>query len=306
MIGNKVIDKVRFPFESEEDFRKHLLSEMIEASPDYIVITDIKGNIIYCNPATRDMIGIKNEEDIQLAFLCSMGECNLITNEGIISGIKEGIWNGEAFIIRYDGVEIPVSQTIVAHKSESGEVEYLSIIARDITERKQLEYMMSRQALYDTLTGLPNRRHLYQILEQITENPNEAEKIAFLFIDLDGFKEVNDDLGHHAGDEVLKTTAFRLQRIIRNCDFICRYAGDEFVVILKLKGAEGIRIIAERILDSLNKPYLIENKEVKISGSIGVSVYPDHGHDEELLIKMADKAMYEVKKNGKGNFRIHN
>ncbi|HHY73321.1 MAG TPA: diguanylate cyclase [Bacillus bacterium] len=284
-----------------------LLVETIEASPDFIVITDISGNGLYYNTAARQILGIKKEESFLLASAYSPLTHELIFNEGIPTAIEKGVWKGETSILKHDGTEMPVSQIIIAHKADNGEVQFLSIMAHDITERKQLESMFSRQALYDALTGLPNRRHLYQKLAQIIGDASQEDRFAILFMDLDGFKVINDSLGHQAGDKVLQTTAARLKRYIREIDFVSRYAGDEFVIVLKhVKELDEIRLIANRIIKILSQPFQLEEKEVQISGSIGVSLYPYHGTDEVQLIKIADEAMYEVKKRGKGTYQIYN
>lgn len=292
--------------QKKTDFNDRLV-KTIEHSPDIIMITDKNFNVLYYNPAAQRLLNIHKDGDVQLANIYPNWARDLLMNEGIPTAIEMGVWKGETSILKCNGVELHISQTIVAHKSESGEIQFFSTIARDISEIKKREYWMTRQALYDTLTGLPNRRHLYQVLEQTITNPNPEERVAILFIDLDGFKEINDKYGHYVGDEVLKMVANRLTDTIRECDLVSRYAGDEFVVLIKyVQTCSIIKQILERIIETINQPLLFEDMTLQVSGSIGVSSYPDDGNVKEQLIEIADNAMYEAKRKGKGNFHIYN
>lgn len=287
-------------------FRKQAMHQqekmmvMIEGSPDFIVFMNINGNILYQNPAALQMLGTHEEDCISIAALHPKWGCDLIFDEGIPMAIEKGVWKGETSILKHDGTEIPVSQVVVAHKSESGKVEFLSSVSRDITERKELETMVKRQALYDVVTNLPNRRYLYQKLSQTIANSIKEQRFAIMFIDLDGFKAINDTFGHQIGDMVLDITASRLKSCVRKYDFISRFAGDEFIILLEnIEALDVIKQVAGRIVETFHQPFYLAGHKIKVTVSIGVSLYPDHGSDEETLINKADQAMYQIKRQRK-------
>lgn len=159
-------------------------------------------------------------------------------------------------------------------------------------------------ANHDTLTGLPTRRLSMDRLENaIAVAKRNTTKIAIMFVDLDGFKEVNDSLGHDAGDLVLKETAQRLSACVREVDTVARIGGDEFWILLSnITNANSIVTIAEKIIKVVSDTYKVEDTEIKIGASLGIAVYPDHQSNPQELIKLADKAMYEVKRQGKNNY----
>jgi diguanylate cyclase (GGDEF)-like protein len=179
-------------------------------------------------------------------------------------------------------------------------------LREEINEHKKTENLLSEMASRDHLTNLPNRRRLEEILEQsiITSKVNK-DKICVLFVDLDGFKAVNDNYGHDKGDIVLVTVAKRLSEAVRSCDMVSRIGGDEFVMILKnITSISEIKEICHRIVTSVGKPILLDVEETKatVTASIGISISPYDGENVEKLIINADKAMYIAKKNGKNQF----
>lgn len=185
---------------------------------------------------------------------------------------------------------------------EEDRISHIVGSATDITERKKLEIELQRYANYDKLTGLPNRRLFFERLEQmVVEGERYGNKFALLFVDLDGFKEINDSYGHDAGDEVLITAGNRLQECVRKSDTVARMGGDEFTVIVRnIESTESIERIVKKIHEALQETMCIDSFECSINSSIGVAIYPDNGADSETLLKNADSSMYEVKRNGKG------
>lgn len=169
-------------------------------------------------------------------------------------------------------------------------------------ERKRLQNMISHLALHDALTGLPNRRLLMEHLTRDIETGKRDKKlIAVLVLDLDNFKGINDQFGHHIGDQVLIKVAHRLQYLLRKCDVIARIGGDEFVIpIPHIRSAEQARIVAEKIIEAFKEPIQVENVRLTLSFSIGIALFPAHAGDPYALIKAADKAMYSAKETGKG------
>jgi len=178
---------------------------------------------------------------------------------------------------------------------------------QDITEQKVIEKKIEYMAHHDALTGLPNRTLAKARAEQIIAQAKRSDsKAAFLFIDLDGFKAINDTLGHSVGDLMLKTIASRLKECVRECDIISRQGGDEFLLILSdLKEENVIASTTEKILAELEKSFDTNEHTLSLSGSIGISIYPDHGESFELLLKNADTAMYKAKESGKNGYHFY-
>jgi len=185
---------------------------------------------------------------------------------------------------------------------EDGQVVYIVGSATDITERKRLEIELEKQANYDKLTGLPNRKLFFERLERhIVESQRDRNQFAVLFIDLDGFKGINDSYGHEVGDEVLITVGNRIQKCLRKSDTVARMGGDEYSVLLRgTADKQAAERVAKKIHMSLQKVMPIENNDCFVDSSIGIAIYPCDGEESEQLLKNADSAMYDVKKNGKG------
>lgn len=167
---------------------------------------------------------------------------------------------------------------------------------------------LQHQAFYDPLTGLPNRLLLKdRIVTAISSAKRYNQQVAILFLDLDRFKIINDTFGHKVGDLLLQEVGKRLQRHVREIDTVTRLGGDEFVVVLNEQNSpEGVIKVVESIMETLNRSYLIEGLEIATSASIGITVYPQHGQDQDLLLKRADETLYKVKKQGGKNYQFYN
>ena len=300
-IGYRGIDR-DITLRKQNERRQQQLLDIIEASPDFIATLDTTGKSMYYNPAARRMLGI-DEDNLANETANQRWVTDIIKTTGIPTAIEKGHWKGETTIFKENGIEIPVSQMIVAHKSENGVVEFLSTIAHDITERKALEKVIQYQANFDSLTNLPNRRSLHEKFSKIKDNFTEQSRVAVLFMDLDNFKDINDNLGHEIVDQLLTMTAARLKNCVEETDFVCRYGGDEFILILEniQNEAEGIEK-AGWILAAFQEPFALDEYSLKVTGSIGMSIYPDDGIDLASLIQKADNAMYHIKREGKNNF----
>jgi len=171
---------------------------------------------------------------------------------------------------------------------------------------EQYSRALESQALHDALTGLPNRRLLMDRLSlAIAHAGRNTSTMAVMFLDLDGFKQINDTLGHDAGDTLLSMVADRLVATVRQQDTVARVGGDEFVIGLwELNHADGVATLASKVIRAVSQPYLIQGRDVNITASVGVGIYPLHGKDVETLMKRADLALYEAKRAGKNHYRI--
>ncbi|MEK3936900.1 diguanylate cyclase [Sporosarcina sp. FSL W7-1349] len=299
-VGYRGIDR-DITLRKQYERRQQQLLDIMEASPDFIATLDISGNGLYYNPAARKIMGI-HEEDAIRGKSNLVWETGIIKSKGIPTAIEKGFWKGESVILDKDENEIPVSQIIVAHKSQEGVVEFLSTIAHDISERKELEKVVHYQANYDLLTDLPNRRSLHHKLAQM-ENLAGDRKVAVLFIDLDNFKEINDRLGHEVGDRILQKTASLLRSCAGVGDFIYRYGGDEFLLITEnIDNYNDVEEKMNRIMKAFQEPFQLKGQSFQVKSSIGISVYPDDGKDMASLIQNADHAMYRVKRERKNHF----
>ena len=188
-----------------------------------------------------------------------------------------------------------------AERDEQGVATHLMAICQDITARRAAEEHATHLSQHDGLTGLPNRSLLRDRLQRaVLQAVRDRSRLALLFIDLDRFKEVNDSLGHEAGDDLLRLAALRLQQAVRDSDTVGRLGGDEFVVLLpQLHSADEARRVADKLLHTMQAPFTLRDTPVTMSASIGVSLYPDDGHDGDELMRHADSAMYRAKGSGR-------
>ena len=225
--------------------------------------------------------------------------------EPLRNGERDKI-NFETVHKRKDGTTYPVEVRLQLSSLEKPPV-YVAMIL-DITERKKAEDKLNYLAYYDNLTGLPNRCLLIDRLQQAMKEANRNEQlVAVLFIDIDHFKKINDSMGHETGDILLKESAQRLRNCVRESDTVARLGGDEFTLVLTyMKNINDVINIAEQILEGFSKPFHIKNKNLFITASIGITLYPldDNGTDD--LLRDADTAMYHAKENGRNNFQFYN
>lgn len=198
--------------------------------------------------------------------------------------------------------------TLYAFRIGPPEQKRVAILFNDITEQKRMEEEIKRIAYHDDLTDLPNRRLFMDIVNiRVAEARRNKNKLAILYMDLDKFKDVNDTLGHEAGDELLKEVAKRLKLSIRESDTVARVGGDEFNIILaNITHAEDITTVAQKIIESFNENFMIEDHELHITTSIGIGIYPDDSEEIETIFRYADQAMYKVKEMGRNTFLFYN
>lgn len=286
-----------------------LSAQMFDSSHEAMVITDRNNLIVSVNDAFTTLTGYAREEALgKNPRILQSGRHDRAFYQGMwTSLIKQGYWRGDIWDRRKDGSIYPKYLAISAIQDQDGAVSHFSAIFYDVTERKALEDKLDHLAHYDGLTGLPNRMLLQDRVEQaIAQAERQQQKFALLFIDLDGFKRINDELGHPVGDEVLKIVARRLLAEIRAMDTAARLGGDEFVIILTdIRHGENAGWVAEKVLGSLAQPYLVAGLSLTLSASIGVSLYPVDEREAHELLRTADEAMYQAKRGGKRQVRFY-
>ena len=288
------------------------LNTAVEHAPSSIVITDRSGFIEYVNPAFCRLTGYTREEAIgQHTRILKGGDDAHPPQhyrevwETILSGME---WRGEFYNKRKDGSFFWESASISPILGADGEITHFVAVKENITERKELLACLDHLAHYDKLTALPNRALFFDRLHQsIAASRRQRQRFALLFVDLDGFKQVNDGFGHEAGDLVLKGTASRLSACVRQSDTVARMGGDEFIVILtNLSRPEDGALVARKILAALSQPIAVSGAtSCTVGASIGISLFPDHATEAAQLVSAADTAMYAAKRAGKNDYRTY-
>lgn len=280
-----------------------LTAQVFDNSNEAMVITDRQNNIISVNRAFTSITGYAREEVLgRNPRILSSGMQDAAFYRAMWESIMgEGYWRGDVWDRRKDGSVYPKFLSITAIRDDAGEIIKFSAVFYDVSERKKMEAQLENLAQFDSLTGLPNRMLLHDRLERAIVTAERLRQcIALLFIDLDGFKGVNDTYGHGVGDEVLKLVGQRLNVVIRGMDTAARFGGDEFVVILTdICNRETAERVAEKIIGELSAPYEVAGETVSISASIGASLCPGEQKSAMDFLRMADQAMYQAKRNGK-------
>jgi diguanylate cyclase (GGDEF)-like protein/PAS domain S-box-containing protein len=289
---------------------EQMLSDILENVSAHIYMKDPQGRYLFANRLLRERLAAPMEEIVgyddskffDAAAAAAMREDELhVLREGEPLEKEETLTNLLTGLTQvYLTVRIPLRQ-------EDGGIRALCGISTDITERKDVEEHLQRMAQYDTLTHLPNRALFDDRLRvSLAAAQRNSTRLALMFIDLDKFKPVNDTYGHGVGDLLLKEVAVRIQECLRESDTAARVGGDEFVVLLPTVETEkDANVVGGKILDALNRPFQLAGHKLKIGGSIGVAIFPDHGEEERLLVKSADTAMYHAKKNGRNHVKIY-
>lgn len=300
------------------------MEAIIKAEPDYadaipfeaaftamshaIVVTDPFGTIITVNPAFERITGWRRHEVVgRNPRILQSGRHGAKFYEQFWKALStQGHWQGEIWNKRRNGEEYPEQLTINAIRDISGRVTHYVSIFSDITERKALEQQLSHMAFHDVLTELPNRAYFLDRLNLAIEGGQRKEdRFAVFLIDLDGFKAVNDTLGHDVGDEVLNGVGLRLNDTVRANDVAARLGGDEFGMLLFGNcGEEEATALAGRVVETVSRPFSINGRTTTVGASVGIALYPGHGSTAEVLMKCADTAMYEAKRGGKGRYTL--
>lgn len=288
------------------------IQRIMEVAPEAIIMSDADGHIVMANAHTEKLFGYTRQEligkpieilvpaDLRAAHVKDRSSYSHkpVTRD---MGEKRLDLKGQ----RKDGTVFPVDISLAPLKTEQGI--WVVAAVRDVSERKHFEAEILHQATHDALTGLPNRTLFRELLIYGMAQAKRAENLlAVLFLDLDGFKNINDTLGHAEGDELLRATARRIVDVLRKDDVVARQGGDEFTILLQgIKVAQDITLIADKLLEAIAQPFVSGSHKIHITSSIGITVFPFDDNDVDNLLRNADTAMYQAKADGKNAFRFY-
>lgn len=288
--------------------RQKLSEQVLANSREAVMITDTGNRIVSVNRAFSTVTGYTEQEVLgNNPRILASGRHNQDFYRAMWHQLTvEGVWRGEIWDKKKNGDIYPKWLDISAVHDCNGKLTNHIAIFSDLTEHHKIEDKIEFLAYHDPLTQLPNRLLLHDRFKQaLATATRENTMLAVLFLDLDKFKQVNDTLGHAAGDQLLLMVARRLEQSVRAIDTVCRIGGDEFVILLtNLPALATVTHVAAKILEQLSEPFLIDTIEVASSLSIGIAMYPDDGHDLDTLLRMADASMYHAKNCGRNTFRF--
>ncbi|MDD2357490.1 MAG: diguanylate cyclase [Thiovulaceae bacterium] len=296
---------------SHEEIRKYvdelqLSATIFDSANEAIVVTDAYNQFVTVNPAFTTLTGYSLDEVIgQTPRILKSGKQNAAFYQQMWHQLNTlGFWDGELWNKRKNGEEYAEWLSIKVVYNEDGSKKIHVALFSDVTEKKQADEIIWKQANYDILTQLPNRQLFADRLEhEIKMSHRTNLSLALLFIDLDFFKSVNDTMGHDVGDLLLVAVAKRLSAVVRESDTVARMGGDEFTAILpQINSVNDAKRVVVAIVETLSRPFDLNGEIITISASIGISIYPQDAQDSKELMTKADKAMYHVKQQGRNGF----
>lgn len=285
-----------------------LAARVFESSLDGIFIADEDMKVVRTNPACLRLLGgrVADGASVVSLFATDDGEAGDLTRMAQAQWQQNGFWEGDLRLRQSADAYCAVRLSWVPLRNVQGDVVQSIGFMRDLTQQRAAQQRIEQLAYSDALTGLPNRLNLTQRVDAAIEVARTSGTVfSILFIDLDRFKIINDSLGHQFGDRVLKLVAQRLSDCMRPVDILCRLGGDEFVLYLHGCSADLAASVARRILQEMERPFLLDGLGFSVQCSIGVAQYPADGLTLDELIRQADTAMYRVKERGRGNFSFY-
>jgi diguanylate cyclase (GGDEF)-like protein/PAS domain S-box-containing protein len=280
---------------------------------DPVICADMAGNVTFLNVIAEKMTGWSRLEAAGRPIIEVLRIVDATSRKTIEIPMERSVQQNQttylqsnAILIRRDGIEIPIEDSVAPIHNREGKITGVVIVCRDVSAARAMAVQVAHAAEHDFLTGLPNRMVFNDRLSQAIVSARRHRKhVAVLYLDLDGFKHINDSLGHPIGDKLLQSISKRLIGCVRESDTVSRQGGDEFVVLLsEVQHAEDASIIAKKILQEVAEAHLIDQRDLHITASIGVSVFPGDGQNAENLVKNADIAMYQAKENGPQSYRF--
>ena len=285
-----------------------LAALIFDQTPNGIVVTDKAGTVEQVNPAFSKVTGYTEDEVLgkNIGILKS-GRHDAAFYEDMWASIENtGSWQGQIWNRRKNGQVYPEWLSIFSLEDNGGSVQHYVAIFCDISELRQPDNQLLYLAYHDPLTRLPNRLLFHDRVERaITRAARHKGLFALLFLDLDGFKTINDTWGHQVGDSALQTVAGRLTQSVRRADTIARFGGDEFVILIEgIRNMSDATALAQKLLDHVRVPIPVANESHTLTASIGIAIYPTHGPTAQRLIERADAAMYEAKHSGKNRYKL--
>ena len=281
---------------------------------DAVISTDIEGRVTYLNLVAERMTGwpLKEAMDrpLEEVFRIIDAETRATIANPMAKATEENATVGlppTCILIRRDGMESAIEDSSAPIHDRYGRVTGAVMVFHDVSTARALTLKLAYVAQHDTLTDLPNRALLYDRLKQaITQAQRHHTALALLYLDLDRFKHINDSLGHLVGDQLLQTVALRLTECVRATDTVCRLGGDEFVILLsEVAHEQDAAVCADKLLQAIRMPYVLDDHELHVTASIGIVVYPGDGIEVEALLQNADSAMYEAKNRGRNNYQFY-
>ena len=293
--------------EHEEKLR--LSSTVIEHIADGVMVVDMAGTIVTVNPAFTHITGYAAEAVVGRSWNVTRSNRN---DQDMYWSMwrqlsETGFWRGELWNTRKDGETYLEWLTVSTVRDDAGKVTHYVGVFSDITRLKESQEKLDYLAHHDPLTSLPNRLLFNdRLLHAIGRATRVHQQLAVMFIDLDRFKNVNDTLGHHVGDELLKQVAQALGQRLREGDTLARLGGDEFIVLLEdVDGSYGAGQVASKMMALFEQPFMVAEHELFVTGSIGISLFPADGQDANLLVRNADLAMYQAKSRGRNGYQFY-
>lgn len=309
---NRVVGMVQDVTERRRaEAQLRLIARAVEQAAEAMVILDASGAIISVNPAFTRITGYTGAEAAgrlmdELLHRPTGRHDDAFFRRVTGFLLADGHWEGEVWALRKNGEVFPELLSISVIRDDNDNVVNYVGVFNDITDQKEQEDRLKQLALYDSLTGLPNRTLLREHLEQaMTRSARQQRKIAVLFCDLDRFKPVNDTFGHEVGDQLLKQVADRLRAAVRASDLVSRLGGDEFVLVLESIASEAdAGQVAHKIVEAIGAPFVVGEHNIDIGTSVGIAFYPDHGDKARTLLRRADQALYQAKEAGRNGYQV--